>query len=300
MYKAALLIAVVLFVWFEATGQGLTPTKVHVNGVDLTYIESGRGEPLILLHGGQGDYRSWAPQMAEFSTRYRVISYSRRFHYPNQNVNDEKYRFGYSDAEDLAALIHYLKLGRVHLVGVSAGAFTALVLAIKHPEMVRSMVLAEPPVHSWAKGDPAGGPLYNAFMENIWAPAGAEFGRGNETAAMRVLTDGLVGAGTFDGLPPAAREMSLQNSRFFKVATASDHPFPDVPKRKVAQLKMPVLIVTGENTISLHKFDNDELGRTLPNAQRVTIPKAGHGSPRDNPVAFNAAVSAFLDGPKKR
>jgi pimeloyl-ACP methyl ester carboxylesterase len=58
---------------------------------------------------------------------------------------------------------------------------------------------------------------------------------------------------------------------------------------------MPVLIVSGENTIPLHKFVNGELARLLPNAPRVSIPGAGHGSARENPEAFNNAVERFLD-----
>ncbi|MDQ3802925.1 MAG: hypothetical protein M3416_03615 [Acidobacteriota bacterium] len=59
---------------------------------------------------------------------------------------------------------------------------------------------------------------------------------------------------------------------------------------------MPVLIVTGENTIGLHKFVNDELARLFPEAERATIPRAGHGSARENPQAFNEAVARFLEG----
>lgn len=46
-----------------ATGQTVEPTKTQVNGVRLHCVDRGQGEPLILLHGGQGDYRSWGPQM---------------------------------------------------------------------------------------------------------------------------------------------------------------------------------------------------------------------------------------------
>lgn len=104
-----------------ASGQGVPPTKVRVNGADLHYVERGRGEPLILLHGGQGDYRSCAPQMEEFSRSFRVIAYSRRYNYPNDNPLTPSYRSAYTDADDLAAFIRHLKLGRVHLVGTSAG-----------------------------------------------------------------------------------------------------------------------------------------------------------------------------------
>lgn len=283
-----------------AAGQSVGPTKVRVNGVDIHYIERGRGEPLILLHEGQGDYRSWGPQVEAFSQRYRVISYSRRYNYPNDNPLTASYRSAYSDAADLAAFIRHLKLERVHLVGTSAGALAALVLATEHPRMVRSMVVAEPPVHHWAKEDPKGEALYRSFMTSIWEPAAAAFKAGDDQGAMRILVDGFAGAGRFDGLPPEARAVAMQNSRFFKAATSSADPFPAVSKGKVRRLDMPVLIVTGENTIQLHKFVNDELARLLPKAGRVTIPQAGHGSARENPQAFNAAVTKFLESQRSR
>lgn len=278
----------------QAAGQSLQPIKVRVRGVELHYIEQGQGEPLILLHGGQGDYRSWGAQMAAFSRRYRVISYSRRYHFPNDNPLAANYRSAYTEADDLAAFIGKLGLGRVHLVGASIGAFTALVLAVKHPELVRSLVLAEPPVHRWAKDDPNGVALYREFMATMWEPAAASFKAGDDQRAMRILVDGFAGAGRFDNLLPEGRAVAMQNSRFFRAATLSSDPFPDLSKDKVKRLGIPVLILGGENTIRLHKFVNDELARLLPKAERATIPQAGHGSARENPQAFNEAVINFL------
>lgn len=294
MSRASYPFLLLLLFCVPAAGQGDRPTKVRVGGVELHYVERGRGEPLILLHGGQGDYRSWTPQMDDFSRSFRVISYSRRFNYPNDNPLTSSYRSAYTDADDLAAFIRHLKLGRVHLVGTSAGALAALVLATEHPVMVRSLVLAEPPVHRWAKDDPVGEALYGEFMATIWEPAAAAFKSGDDEAAMRVLVDGFGGAGRFDRLQPEARAVAMRNARFFKAATASADPFPDLPKEKVRGLRAPVLVVTGENTLRLHKFVNDELARLLPRAQRVTIPGAGHGSARENPRAFNEAVLNFL------
>ena len=82
-----------------------------------------------------------------------------------------------TEADDLAALIRRLGLGRVHLIGTSIGAFTALVLAVKHPEMVRSLVLAEPPVHEWVRDSPDGAAAYKEFMTTIWEPATGAFKR---------------------------------------------------------------------------------------------------------------------------
>lgn len=279
---------------FQADGQSAEPIKVHVNGVDLYYIEQGRGEPLILLHGGQGDYRSWGPQMEALSSRYRVISYSRRYNFPSNNPLTPDYRSGKTDARDLAALIRQLGLGRVHLVGTSAGALAALTAAVDRPQLVRSLVLAEPPILRWAKDDPRGNALYEEFIANMWKAAGAAFKSGDDLGAMKILVDGFAGPGAFDKLPAASRAAAMQNSRFFKVSTGSSDPFPELSKEKVRRLGMPVLIITGADTIKIHKFVDDELARLLPKAQRATIPNAGHGSSRENPQAFNGAVIDFL------
>ena len=284
---------VFLFCW-NASGQSNTPKGVLVRGVELHYIEQGKGDPLILLHGGQGDYRAWGPQVAQFSQSFRVISYSRRYHYPNNNPLIADYRAEYTEADDLAAFIRTLRLGRVHLVGTSMGALTALVLVIKHPEMVRSLVLAEPPIHYWANHDPNGAALHHEFMVKMWTPAAAAFKAGDDQGAMKILIDGFAGTPRFDNLAPDARAAIMQNSRFFKAATSSSDPFRNLSKSKVKRLKLPVLIITGENTLELLKFINDELARLLPKAERAQIPNVGHASARENSKAFTDAVLTFL------
>jgi non-heme chloroperoxidase len=294
MMKALWSLAFLLIFAESAVAQDIQPTKVRVRGVELHYIEQGRGEPLILLHGGQGDYRAWDSQMKAYSKQYRVISYSRRYNFPNENPDIPADYSAYVDEEDLAAFIRELKLGPVHLVGTSIGAFAALVLAVEHPELVRSLVVAEPPVHRWVTDTASGAAAYGEFMANVHEPAGKAFRAGDDRGAMRILVDAFAGARRFDSLSPDGVASVMQNARFFKAITLSSDPYPMVPRDRVARMTIPVLIVTGENTMEIHKLVNDELARILPGAKRVTIPKAGHGSPRENPTAFNEAVLAFL------
>jgi len=131
----------------------------------------------------------------------------------------------------------------------------------------------------------------------IWEPAAAAFKTGDDQGAMRILVDAFGGAGRFDGLPPEGRAVAMENSRFFKASTSSPDPFPQLSKESVKRLKIPILIVGGENTLKLHKFINEELTRLLPKAEHVIIPRAGHGSARENPNAFNEAVVKFLKNP---
>jgi pimeloyl-ACP methyl ester carboxylesterase len=274
--------------------QDQQPIKVTVGDVELHYIESGKGEPLILLHGGQGDLRSWPKQMEAFASKYRVISYSRRYHYPNVNHLTSTNHSALTDAADLAGFIKALKLGPVHLVSTSYGAFTALAFAMDHPGLVRSLVLAEPPVLQWATATPRGAGLYREFMMTVHLPAGRAFASGDEEGAMRILIDRFDGPGTFDSLPAPRRRSIMQNALFFKAVTSSSDPFPNLPKSKGKRLTMPVLLVRGAATKELDELVLEELGRVIPNAEKVTIPNAGHNSPRQNPGAFNTAVLTFL------
>jgi pimeloyl-ACP methyl ester carboxylesterase len=269
------------------------PARVEVGGIELHYIERGEGEPLILLHGGQADYRAWQPQIDALAPRYRVIAYSRRYHFPNRNSLGSNHS-PIVDAEDLAEFIRTLKLGPVHLVGTSIGAYTAMAFAMKHPEQIRTMVLAEPPIHPWAAENPRGAALYKSFMENVQAKSASAFRAGNDEAAMRILIDAFDGPGTFDTLPTERKQIVMANVLFFKALSGSNEPFPNLPRASFRAMRMPVLVIHGENTDALHEMDSDEVAKTFPNASRATIPKAGHGSPRQNPDAFNAAMLIFL------
>jgi pimeloyl-ACP methyl ester carboxylesterase len=278
----------------QAFAQSGQPTKVVVGDVELHYIEQGQGKVVILLHGGQGDYRAWRSLIEALAPRYRVISYSRRYHWPNANPLTVANHSALIDAHDLAGFIAALRLGPVHLVGTSYGAFTALALAIKHPELVGSMVLAEPPVHQWVTGTARGATLYRERVATVHEPAEQAFAAGNDEAAMRIFIDAFDGRGTFDRLPAERRAAVMENVRFFKAITSSSNPFPNLSKDAVRRLEMPVLVVRGVDTDELHRLITEELGRLLPNAERLTVPQAGHGSPRQNPRAFNAAVLDFL------
>ena len=63
--------------------------SIFINGDSIHYIDIGKGDPVVFIHGAVGDYRTWGAQMDEFAKNHRVIAYSRRFAYPNkQTIND--------------------------------------------------------------------------------------------------------------------------------------------------------------------------------------------------------------------
>lgn len=121
----------------------------EINEISLHYIECGEREPLVLVHGTLGDYRVWLDQVHLLSQNYRVISYSRRYHYPNPWPQDASDFTVNIHAKDLADFIQHLDLVKVHLIGHSYGALTALIAARDHPGLVRSLNLGEPPAMSF-------------------------------------------------------------------------------------------------------------------------------------------------------
>jgi len=277
-----------------ASAQHAEPIRLHVNGVNLAYIEQGHGAPLILLHGGIGDYSSWRPQLNAFSKHFRVIAYSRRFSFPNNNPSIPKNYSPWTDVQDLEALIRKLNLHNVRIVGQSAGAFVALAYASQHPSVVRGMVLSEPPAHQLIRNTSEGNAAYEHFISTVMAPAADSFKRRDVQNAMATFVNGMAATNRYDSLSIEARSELMRNARSVEALALSADPFPALDRNQLSRLPVATLIVTGESTIEIHKLVDKELIRILPNVKSVIIPHAGHGSPRENSSAFNDAVLSFF------
>ncbi|HEX3102087.1 MAG TPA: alpha/beta hydrolase [Pyrinomonadaceae bacterium] len=275
----------------EAQGQELK--KVRVNGVELQYIESGSGPAIVFVHGGLDDYRYWKDEMLPFSQHYRVISYSRRYNYPNNNLTTLPNYSASVDADDLAALITSLKLGRVHVVGASYGAYAALILAKKHPEMVRTLVLAEAPVLRLAQSAPNGAALYDDFMTTLWQPVGAALRAHEDELALKLTIEHFLGKGTYDQVPKDILQGLRANLREWLVLTMSSDVFPALSRTDLKKIKTPVLMLNGEHTDAIDMFVDRELWPLL-RAEHVLIPNATHDMWNEQPAVCEKATLAFL------
>src|SRR6266568_3037168 len=194
-----------------ATAAAAAPTRlvlhvVRVRGTDLRFVERGTGIPVVFVHGSLGTLESWGPQIEAFATRFRVIAYSRRYHWPNAAQPDGQEYTLSLHADDLIGLIEALGLERVHLVGSSYGAYVALLVTLRRPDLVRSLVLAEPPILPWLGRTPAGDSLLHAFDATVVEPSRRDFARGDSVGGLRRFLDGVSGRpGHFDALPEATR-----------------------------------------------------------------------------------------------
>ncbi len=268
--------------------------KIRVNGMMLHYIDRGKGDPVVFVHGTLGDYRTWNFQMDGFSKNHRVISYSRRYHYPNKWLGDLADFSVLPHAKDLAAFIKALKLGPVHLVGHSYGAFIALLTAIDHPELIRSLTLGEPPVMPLLKNTPEGDSLLTLFITKTIVPSGQAFQSGNIEQGVKTFVNGVLGDSSYEKFPPVVHQHMMDNARELKGETATRDLFPPFTCEDAQKVKAPTLLLVGERSPKIFHLITDELERCLPQKERATIPNASHGLEFENPDAFNKVVLDFI------
>ena len=268
-----------------------------VNGTRLAYRLSGdSGAPVVFVHGSLGDLRSWARQELAFAQYFRVLVYSRRYHPPNPRVEDHQPYSPKVHAEDLAALLLTLDIAPAHIVGSDYGAYTALQLVRDHPQLVRSLVLAEPPIFPLLTGSEAGDSARKFFYTNGLDPARAAFARGDSVTGLRYYVDAVSGRGTFDRLPAATRADILAHAFEMRRELLTERPeyFPPVTCDELGHIMTPVLIVRGENSPRAFQVISDELARCLQGDTTVIIPGAGHPPSAGNPAYYNQVVASFI------
>jgi len=276
--------------------QRLQPSKIEINGTELHYVEQGQGDPVVFVHGGLGDFRTWLPQVATFSERYRAIAYSRRAHYPNPWPSDYTRADMQLHVDDLCALIQALELGNVHLVGNSYGAYICLILALQQPSLVRSLSLAEPPIHPLLLRIPGGQELFDEFVADAWEPARGAFAKGDLHEGVRLFIEGAVGKSAWEELPPRVRQEMMKNGREMGVATQTELKVQmlDFSCEDAAKIHAPALLLRGELSPKKYYLINDELARCMPHAKQATIPNAAHVLHSHNPEAHDRIVLNFI------
>ena len=279
--------------------------SIELNGVKFEYVERGQGDPVVLVHGSQGDYRSFCDQVERFARSFRVIAYSRRYHWPNASIAEGSDYSMLEHVADLKALIEAFELGPVQLVGHSYGAFMGLLLASMEKAMVRSLVLTEPPVVPLVVSiPPKPSHLLKLFLTSPrMAIAVAKLGgrgldaaaaatrRGDREEALRLMGSAVLGPETFRSLSPERLAMARAN---FIDAEFLGSGLPALTVDQVRAVRCPVLLVGGERSPAVFGHLMSVLERLLPRVERVEIARASHLVHETEPGAYAAAVLPFL------
>jgi pimeloyl-ACP methyl ester carboxylesterase len=166
--------------------------------------------PTVPRHGscgGRGAGRS------DGGRSYRFIALTLRYFAPGPWPDAGAGFSMATHADDLAAFIRQLGGGPVHVVGWSYGGAIGIVLAVHHPEWVKSLFVHEPGLATFVT-DPADAQVAGEDRKDTRAPAGVAIKAGDTGAALRLLLDGLTRQpGTIDRLAPALRASLLDTAR---------------------------------------------------------------------------------------
>jgi pimeloyl-ACP methyl ester carboxylesterase len=277
----------------SATAPPRHPKQVEVNGVILSYIEQGQGTPVVFVHGAMSDWRSWELQRPAFAKKHRYIAYTQRYFGTGPWPDDGNNFSAVNHAADLAAFIKRLNLGPVHLVGWSYGGPVTALVAMEHPELVRSLVIHEPSIRPLIADLPEGKRAIAEF-EKVVGPAVGAAKSGDTALAAKLLLEAVfdLPRGGFETDPVVLRDVILDNARTVTLGLVA----PPVPIScgKLNAIKAPTLVTRGEKAMPFYALISKEMVRCVPGSKLVVIPNSNHDSPQRNPAAFNEAVLIFL------
>jgi pimeloyl-ACP methyl ester carboxylesterase len=266
--------------------------QMPVNGVTLAYVEDGKGETVLFVHGAMGDWRSWDALRPFIAERYHYVSYSRRYHYPNAWPDDGRNYSLRQHAEDLAAFIRGLHVGPVHLVGNSYGGVLVTIIAIEHPELLRSVVIGEPGIASLLMNSPEGEQIL-ADHRKRGTPVREAVKAGDPEKAAILLYDDTEGeVGAFKKIPEAQQKHWLANARTIG-PMLSGEPYP-LSCEKIGKIRVPTLVVRGERTPPYHLATTEAFRICLPpGSGSAVIPNTSHLWSA-NPTAASEAILGFI------
>jgi non-heme chloroperoxidase len=267
----------------------------------LHYVEQGgggEGQPVIIfIHGGLDDYRCWQFQIDSFSKKYRAISYSRRFAYPNKWIGNVAQDNTIEDnAKDLAELIRKLDLAPAHLVGASYGAFITLYCASRNPELAKTMVLNEPPIFSFLAKSHLKEDVELLQRVRTWVQSPTEdaFKRGDFKKAAQTFIDRVMDIENyFEQLPEEDKQYLMDNAKSLEGELESAQPSSFSVKDVKQITTIPTLIVKAELSPRWLLRIADILSDNMPNTEQILIPNVSHDNVKFSNI-FSSKVMQFF------
>ncbi|XLY89470.1 alpha/beta fold hydrolase [Ectopseudomonas mendocina] len=251
------------------------------DGCQLHYEDYGHGAPLLLVHGLGSSTRDWEYQIPALAQHYRVIALDVRGHGRSDKPRGA-YRIA-DFADDVAALIEYLQLPSVHLVGISMGGMIGFQLGVDRPELLRSLTIVN------------SGPEVKAKSPGDWLEIAKRW------TLSRLLSLETIAKALAKLLFPKPEQAELrrkveerwpQNDKRAYLASL-DAIIGWGVRERLQRITCPTLVISADRDYTPVERKREYVAE-MPNARLLVIENSRHATPLDQPERFNSALLAFL------
>jgi 3-oxoadipate enol-lactonase len=261
--------------------------RVDIAGIELSYRDSGgEGTPVVLIHGFPFEASLWDPQFTALGRKFRLIAPDLRGFGASAVPEDPDPYSMAAFADDVVGLLDHLDVPAAVVGGLSMGGYVTLEILRRYPKRVRALVLAD------TRAD-ADAPEVRQRRE---AQIRQVSERGGDS-----LVDGMVAA----LLSEQTRSRSPETEAALRAVMDQDDGawiggLTAMLGRAdssglLRDIAVPSLIIVGEHDAIAPPDVAREMHARIAGSRLVVIEGAGHVSNLESPVAFNAALEAFLD-----
>jgi 3-oxoadipate enol-lactonase len=264
--------------------------NLEVNGTSLYYEDTGpgsSGQTIVFSHGLLWGTELFEPQVAALRATYRCIAWDHRGQ--GRSAGDpHRHCIGMELVwQDAVALLEALGVSAAHFVGLSMGGFVGMRMAARRPDLVDKLVLVE----TSYEPEPVENVARYRLLTTVYRTIGPRIIAGRVAPIMlgkSILSDPA-------RKPEVARYIKLMTRRrdMWKAVNGVIDRAGIAPS-ELAKIEAPTLIIVGDEDVATTPAKAQRMAAAIRGAQLVTIPRAGHSSTLEEPVAVTAAIEAFL------
>jgi len=262
--------------------------KIHTNGIDIHYDIAGSGPWLTLSHSLACDLSMWDPQMAALTRHFTVLRFDTRGHGLSSAPPEGAYGWDHL-AGDVVGLLDALNIARTHFAGLSMGGMIGQHVALRAPERIGRLVLAD----TSSRYPPAAIPIWDERIKLV-REKGMEVLVDSTlerwfTAPFRAAHPEVTGriAGLIRNSPPAGY-----------IGCGRTISTLDITQR-LHELSHPTLVIVGAEDAGTPPAMAREIAEAIPGARLEIIPEAAHLSNIQQPEIFNQLLLEFLKDANK-
>jgi pimeloyl-ACP methyl ester carboxylesterase len=269
------------------SSEGTRTGFASINGINMYFETKGEGQPLLLLHAGVADSRMWDRQFEEFSMTHFVIRCDLRGFGQSGKSSGI-----FAHYEDIAALLKYLNVEPVSVIGSSFGGYVAIDFVLAYPEMVTALVLAAPALGGYE--------FESAEMLEFFTAEEEALARSDLVAAtelnLKMWVEGFnrQPETVSDEIRKRVREMQLNIFSQPEVADVIEKELVPAAIDQLHKIMIPTLVIVGDKDVAEFQTISKLIAQKIENARHEVISGTAHLPNMEKPEEFNRLVFDFL------